>query len=178
MILKLLDLTGHESEVFGSAKGRIVFEKLQGIIDSNPLETLIQISMEGVTVVDTVFVRDSVGAAAKLYLGSHYFVLVLPESRISSNITYGLRAQGITLPCVTPTGIAYAGDELSKQQIDTLMYIRDTGELGTTVLSKHFGVSLPNAGVRLKGLAEKGLLFRNQLMSPSGGKEFSYRTLV
>lgn len=178
MDIRLLNLVAGETHLFGSAFGREAYARLMSIVEENPTTDVFKIHLDGVAVACSVFVRESIAAVAKFYLGRRFLVIVNQDSHVSSNWICGVGAQGLTLPYQSPGSVQYIGTNISSSNVALLEFIRKHGETGSAVLAKQFSISTHSASTRLKSLATSGLLLRRESISLSGGKEFFYKSVV
>jgi hypothetical protein len=85
MDIQLLDLMDGQTHIFGSTNGVDAREKLVKRLDEQPNTQVMRIHLDGITVVDAVFVRESIAAVAKMYRGRIIVIVILAEDRIYSN---------------------------------------------------------------------------------------------
>lgn len=173
-VIVLADLM-ESDEAWGRAKGREVFQRLIDEVEAHPGETVFRVSLRGVRRVDISFASETVVELGRRYRGAKGFCLehvrdydmlenwdAAAERKDQPLMVWNKRASQVL--GITPT----AGNAPAFQFALKRKYARASDfatEKSTTVA---------NASMKFNQLWKQGFLLRQQEVSPSGGREYSY----
>jgi len=91
-MIKLINFTS--TNIFGSVKGREVYQQLNLIIDDSPQVNIFEISFEGIKIIDSSFMRESIVALTKQYSSSKaIYATNISDKDIIDNLDYAAKSK-------------------------------------------------------------------------------------
>lgn len=162
-------------DVWGSAEGLAVREKLVRVVDAHPEATIIRISLEGVRKIDGSAARESVMELAYQLRGRRGICLMDVSSRdVLENLNNAALVRGQTLVVWSEKGPQLIGPRPSEDTWDLLKFVLKKGDVTTAEAAKVLRKQVNNVSTRLKRLTEEGLVLRRDVNASTGGLEYRY----
>ncbi|WP_316347326.1 hypothetical protein [Desulfuromonas acetoxidans] len=176
--IKLLDIVG-EPVAIGNAEGREAYQALSRIVDQYPNQTVFEISLEGMDATDASFPRESVVSLAKALRGEKAFFLSgFKNKDLIDNWSYGAEAKEQPLLVLNSGHRLWIGPQVKSATRELLDYIYDQQRVTTSMVARHFNVSVQNASGKLKKLYNQGFIVGKKEVAESGGLEFVYLPIL
>lgn len=163
----------------GSQNGFQAFSKLSDQLNELIEEKVFNISFKGIEQIDASFTIASIITLTRLFKRDKYFYL----SGVSN------RDVLINLDCVTtvydipflvldsPTSGKWIGKKLTPNNLELLKYIQIQPSVTASTIAKKFGLSVPNASIKLKKLSDQGYLIAQKQDAATGGHEYVFKPI-
>lgn len=168
------------SEYVGTDNGRKAFLKIVELIEELDNEHVYSISLKDIELIDTSFFQASLLALISLYAKKKYFYV----TNIQNNDVL------LNLKCIAAYNASFVifsdsmnkiqliGKELTDNTLSLFQFIYAQTEVSSASVSKYFGISVPNASMKLKKLYDQGYIIGSKQDSLSGGHEFIYKPII
>ena len=177
MQISLSDVAQNEN-LIGSEQGRVVHQALYDLICANPLDKMIAIVPGNAQRMDATFAREALVTLGKRLQGSRLVYLKDFGNRdFLDNCSYAASALDVHLMHVSGTELDVLGATLSKSWEPLLTSVFRLGVTTTSAVAGSLAISVQNASVQMKKMADAGLLIREDDVAVSGGREWHYQTV-
>ena len=178
-VIQLIDLFPPTVDsAFGSDRGRAIYQELALFADKCQVQSVIGISLKGITKTDASFPRESVVALVKSKRGEQGFYLSDFDNRdLMDNWDYAAKARGQNLIVLQDHRFRMLGPKLNESTIDLITYIYTEGVVTTSKVAEQFAISAQNASGRLKKLYNQGLILGSKELAASGGVEYRFTAI-
>jgi len=138
------------------------------------------LDFSGVDILDFSFASEVIGViisrlAQELY-GKHV-ILTQMNKFVEENIGVALERPELCALIMDNNKWRLLG-KCSDKLIETLKLIIELKEVDTPTLAHHLKINIPACNNRLKTLNLLGLIDREEISAPSGGKQFLYRSII
>lgn len=165
--------------LMGSAAGREAFTNLREFVESNGRCVLFEVSLEGITNLDSSFARESLVSLAKMFRGERGFVFTHPASPdLIDNLDYiAERKDQPLIVEITDGRYELIGPKLGAELKKVFDYAMEQGTVTTAKVTSKFDLSTQNASQKLKKLLQMGLLLGSKETAESGGLEYVYQAI-
>jgi len=172
-MIKLINFTS--TNIFGSVKGREVYQQLNLIIDDSPQVNIFEISFEGIKIIDSSFMRESIVALTKQYSSSKaIYATNISDKDIIDNLDYAAKSKEQAIFLWNKDKYQILGPKITDSaQLLIDLIIKKNG-MSTSEISENLNISLQNASNKLKKLFRAGFIFRRQNVAATGGIEYIY----
>lgn len=168
------------SEYVGSENGRKAFLKIVQLIDEHDQEQVFCISLENIELIDASFFKESLLALISLYVKKKFFYVTnIQNNDVLLNLKC-IAAHNETLVVFSDpmNKIQWIGKELTDHSLSLLEFMYTQNEVSSASLAKHFGISVPNASMKLKKLFNQGYIIGSKQDSLTGGHEYIYKPII
>ncbi len=160
---------------WGHEEGHETLDALLGVVESQPGIRIFRISLKGVRRTDASFPRESIVELARRYRGRKGFCLIhfTNQDLIDNWDAAALKKEH---PLVIWNNDQYIliGSPPSLGNREILEFALSIPSLTASITSMALNLKITNASTKLKQLEAQGFLLREEVVSPSGGKEFIY----
>jgi len=176
-MIKLIDIT-KTNILFGSSEGKKVYQKLLSVIQKNAHQQIFEISLIDIQTVDSTFFRESIVSIVKqLTAEKAVYVTDIKSTDVVDNLNYAaiIKQQPVYFwnnkkyrilgPVITT---------VTQELIDTVI---NFGPITSADIAEKLNITARNASVKLNKLFKSGLVFRDETVAPSGGREFLYKKI-
>ncbi len=175
MNIRLVEYMGR-SDGWGRVQGGRVQEALRRLLESNPDEVMIRISLDGVERTDISFPREAVVELARSYRGQRGFCLTdAVDQDLLDN--WDAAATKLEQPLFVWNNGAFSrqlGPEPSVGLREMLEYVNRVPVARTSEAATALHLKVPNASNKLKQLWQTGYILRREQSAASGGVEYEY----
>jgi len=176
MQISLSDIAKTDN-LIGSEQGRDVHHALYNLICATPLDRIVAIVPGSVQRMDATFAREAIVTLVKRLQGSRLVYLKDFWNRdFLDNCGYAARALDAHLMHVSGGELDVLGATFSKSWGSLLASVFSLGVTTTSVVAGSLGISVQNASVQMKKMADGGLMIRREEDAFSGGREWHYQT--
>lgn len=177
MKIRLRSLTERD-DAHGNEEGKVVYRKLQSIIEKNLQTNIFCISLKDIDMTDASFPRESVVSIAKQYRGEKgFYITSISNQDLFDNFDYAAEFKKQPLMYWAEGSYQILGPKISTAAKPILDYINSRKEATTTGIVDEFGLTAPNASAKLKKLANDGYILRTESTAETGGVEFLYHSM-
>lgn len=175
MDIRIGDLA-NSSALWGAERGQEVQAMIRKLMDANPQDRMICISLKGVQMMDATFFREAVVLLVKQHLGEKGFCVkdvenqdVLSNARYAAGFGHKTRNQPITV--WLDDSVEFIGRFEPDQLIEVAYDVIRLGEMTSARLAADRGISISLASMKLKQLANRGYVLREERSAETGGIE-------
>ena len=165
----------HSSQGWGYLQGRSVRQMLQSTIAACPHETIIQISLAGMEILDVPFAREAFVLLAREEHGCRGICLTdATNPDILANCDGAATACNMPLTTWTDHHCQILGREPSAGLTPILQYVLTHSVVRANMTTIPLRISVQNASNKLKALWQAGYILRRQMCAESGSLEYEY----
>ena len=173
-VVLLADLM-ESDEAWGRAKGREVFQRLIDEVEAHPGATVLRVSLRGVRRVDISFASVTVVELARRYRGAKGFCLehVVDDDMLEN---WDAAAERKEQPLVLWTGgkCRVIGVAPTAGNTPAFLFTLKRKRVRASESATVNHTTVANASMKFNQLWRQGFLLRQEDVSPSGGREYSY----
>ncbi len=176
-VVRLAELM-ESNEAWGRTKGREVFQQLIHEVESHPGATVLRISLSGVRRVDISFASETVVELARRYRGAKGFCLenVVDDDMLEN---WDAAAERKEQPLMVWEGneCRVIGITPTPGNTPAFQFALRRRRVSASEFAAAKGTSITNASMKFNHLWKQGFLLRQEDVSPSGGREYSYYSI-
>lgn len=174
VLIRLRDFIQSDSP-WGNDQGRLLFPKLQEVVEKNPTELVFSISLNGIQKTDVSFPREGVVQVAKFYRRSRGFCLVNVRNKDLID-NWDAAALKLSQPLTIWEGEKHQliGPAPSEGVREMLNFVLSVPKTTTNEVATALEIKISNASNKLKKLWEDGFILRRERTAPTGGVEHEY----
>jgi hypothetical protein len=178
MAIKLIEFMD-ESEGWGRAQGREVYQRLLSFVENHSGVTVFRISTKGVRRIDISFASETVIELARRFRGSKGFCIAdLDDADMIENLEAAAQKKGQPIVLWAGNAVRVMGVEPSQGNRDALSFALSRPQARAAEFAEVTpNMSIANASTKFKQLWEQGFLLRRESVADSGGVEFVYQRI-
>lgn len=174
MLIRLREYVKSDSP-WGNDQGRLLFPKLQEVVEENPAEIVFSISLNGIRKTDVSFPREGVVQAARFHRCSRGFCISgIRDRDLIDNWDAAAIKLGQPLMIWNGEKHQLIGPPPSEGVREMLDFVLSVPKTTTNEAAAVLGIKIPNASNKLKKLWEDGFILRRERTAPTGGVEHEY----
>lgn len=165
--------------ILGSHVGRELLNRLRQMVSHYGPQVTVELSFEGIVIIDACAVRESVASLVKLHSSPTvcFFISNVSNQDVMENILYGFNAARSSILIKQNNGCLVIS-KLTKSSFEILEYVYLKEQISSLDLATNKEMSIPHASLKLKELMSIGLLTGLKIKSKTGGHEYRFKPII